>query len=50
MVRDSWLDPLRGNDPFVRLLRQAHELHLDALKTFLAAGGASLLRTSPENP
>jgi len=50
MVRDPWLDPLRGHEEFVRLLRQAHELHLDALKTFLAADGASLLRISPENP
>jgi len=49
MVRDPWLDPLRGHEEFVRLLRQAHELHLDALKTFLAADGASLLRISPEN-
>ena len=50
MVRDPWLDPLRGHEEFVRLLRQTHELHLDALKTFLAADGASLLRISPENP
>jgi len=50
MVRDPWLDPLRGHEEFVRLLRQAHELHLDALKTFFAADGASLLRISPENP
>jgi len=50
MVRDPWLDPLRGLEEFVRLLRQAHELHLDALKTFLAADGATLLRISPENP
>ena len=50
MVRDPWLDPLRGHEEFVRLLRQAHELHLDALKTFLAADGATLLRISPENP
>jgi hypothetical protein len=49
MVRDHWLDSLCACEGFVALLRKAQELHLESMKSFLAAGGDSLLRVSPEN-
>jgi hypothetical protein len=49
MVRDPWLDSLCACEGFVALLRKAQELHLESMKSFLAAGGDSLLRVSPEN-
>jgi tetratricopeptide (TPR) repeat protein len=43
MVRDPWLDPIRGRSEFTALLRKAHDLHRQASAAFLAAGGDSLL-------
>jgi eukaryotic-like serine/threonine-protein kinase len=38
-MRDPWLDPLRSNHDFVRLLRRAEARHREAVSTFLNAGG-----------
>jgi hypothetical protein len=48
MVRDPWLDPLRGDAEFTALLGQAQRLHREALGLFLAGGGDSLLGISAE--
>jgi tetratricopeptide (TPR) repeat protein len=42
-VRDPWLDPLRGQPEFTRILEHAQALHRDALNAYAAEGGASLL-------
>jgi serine/threonine protein kinase len=43
MLRDPWLDALRGRNEFTALLNKALQLHREALTAFLAGGGASLL-------
>jgi serine/threonine protein kinase len=43
MLRDPWLDALRGRKEFTALLNKALQLHREALTAFLAGGGASLL-------
>lgn len=43
LVRDPWLDSLRGRPEFTELLRKAHQLHREALSAFLTLGGTSLL-------
>jgi len=43
MVRDPWLDALRGRPEFTELLRKAHQLHVEALAAFVASGGPGLL-------
>jgi eukaryotic-like serine/threonine-protein kinase len=43
MVRDPWLDGLRGKLEFSNLLHEAHQLHLEALQAFLENGGDALL-------
>jgi serine/threonine protein kinase/tetratricopeptide (TPR) repeat protein len=43
MLRDPWLDALRGRSAFTGLLNKAHELHRLASAAFLAGGGASIL-------
>jgi hypothetical protein len=48
MVRDPWLDAIRARPEFTALLRKAHQLHREALASFLAAGGDSLLGVSAE--
>jgi len=48
MVRDPWLDAIRARHEFTVLLRKAHQLHREALTSFLAAGGDSLLGVSAE--
>jgi serine/threonine-protein kinase len=48
MVRDPWLDAIRARPEFTALLRKAHQLHREALTSFLAAGGDSLLGVSAE--
>jgi serine/threonine protein kinase len=48
MVRDPWLDPLRGHPDFKAPLDKAHRLHREAVALFLAAGGDSLLGISAE--
>lgn len=45
MLRDPWLDPLRGSSEFIDLLRKAHELHREAAQSFYTLGGNFLLGT-----
>ena len=49
MIRDPWLDTLRGRTEFTDLLRKAQELHRKAQRAFLAAGGESLLGMQSES-
>jgi serine/threonine protein kinase/tetratricopeptide (TPR) repeat protein len=49
MIRDPWLDALRGRTEFTDLLRKAQELHREAMRAFLAAGGESLLGMQAES-
>lgn len=49
MIRDPWLDALRGRMEFTDLLRKAQELHREAQRAFLAAGGESLLGMQAES-
>jgi len=48
LERDPWLDGLRGKTEFSNLLHKAQQLHLDALRTFLAGGGNALLGFAAE--
>jgi serine/threonine protein kinase/tetratricopeptide (TPR) repeat protein len=43
MVRDPWLDTLRGRTEFTELLNKAHRLQRQASTAFFAGGGAALL-------
>jgi TolB-like protein len=43
MLRDSWLDPLRGLDVFKQTMRRAEERYREALAAFAAAGGNDVL-------
>jgi tetratricopeptide (TPR) repeat protein len=43
MMRDPWLDPLRGSKEFSDLLRKAQELHREAVQSYFALGGEALL-------
>lgn len=47
MVRDPWLDSLRGCQEFTGLLRTARDLHREALESFLTSGGDTLLGIPP---
>src|SRR5262249_24183296 len=42
MMRDPWLDPLRGSKEFSDLLRKAQELYREAVQSYLALGGEAL--------
>jgi tetratricopeptide (TPR) repeat protein len=46
MLRDPWLDWLRDNTEFNRILEKARALHHEALSVFAAEGGNSLLGVS----
>jgi tetratricopeptide (TPR) repeat protein len=46
MARDPWLDPLRENPAFTRLLGQAESQHRAALAAFEQSGGGRLTRNS----
>ena len=48
LVRDSWLDGLRGKPEFSKVLHKARELHLDAFRAFQSGGGDALLGVRPE--
>jgi len=48
MVRDPWLDPLRGHPDFTALLASAHRLSREAAALFFEAGGDSILGISVE--
>ena len=43
MASDPWLDPVRGNAEFKRILQGAQALHQEAVEVFKAEGGAPLL-------
>jgi tetratricopeptide (TPR) repeat protein len=43
MLRDPWLDSLRGLKEFTGLLRRAQELHREAAQAFLTLGGDAVL-------
>jgi TolB-like protein/tetratricopeptide (TPR) repeat protein len=43
LVRDPWLDRLRGQAEFSNLMRKTQELQLQALHTFRESGGNTLL-------
>jgi serine/threonine protein kinase len=43
MLRDPWLDALRGRNEFTALLNKALQLHREAQTAFLAGGGTALL-------
>jgi serine/threonine protein kinase/tetratricopeptide (TPR) repeat protein len=48
MLRDPWLDSLRGAGEFNELLRQAQELHREAVQAFYDLGGEAVLGTQSE--
>jgi tetratricopeptide (TPR) repeat protein len=43
MVRDPWLDSLRGRPGFTSLLREAEERHREGVASFIKGGGDALL-------
>jgi hypothetical protein len=43
MASDPWLDPIRGNAEFKRILYRAQALHQEALEVFQAEGGLGCL-------
>jgi serine/threonine protein kinase len=49
LVRDPWLDGLRGKTEFSTLMRKAQQLYQEALQVFLSAGGEALLGVRPES-
>ncbi len=42
-VRDPWLDSLRTDPEFIRILRRAEARHTEALEAYIRAGGERLL-------
>ncbi len=48
MLRDPWLDSLRGLNEFTDLLRKAQELHREAVQAFFALGGDAVLGAQKE--
>jgi hypothetical protein len=43
LVRDPWLDSLRTEPEFVRLLRRSEQERAESLRAFIQAGGERLL-------
>jgi len=43
MASDPWLDPIRGDAEFQRILHKAQALHQEAMEVFRAEGGPGLL-------
>jgi len=43
MASDPWLDPIRADAEFKRILQRAQELHQEAVEVFRAEGGPALL-------
>jgi eukaryotic-like serine/threonine-protein kinase len=43
MASDPWLDPVRGDAEFKRILSRAQALHVEGLEVFKAEGGPQLL-------
>src|SRR5215475_408313 len=48
MLRDPWLDSLRGLNEFTDSLRKAQELHREAVQAFFALGGDAVLGAQKE--
>ena len=48
MLRDPWLDSLRGQKEFIEILRKAQERHREAVKSFFNLDGDVLLGTPLE--
>jgi serine/threonine protein kinase/tetratricopeptide (TPR) repeat protein len=48
MLRDPWLDSLRGLNEFTDSLRKAQELHREAVQAFFALAGDAVLGTQTE--
>jgi len=49
LVRDPWLDSLRGRSEFTELFRQAKELHREAVRPFMDLRGDALLGIPAES-
>jgi hypothetical protein len=47
MITEPWLDSVRGEPEFIRLLRDAEDRHRKTAAAFQSAGGPQLLSTSP---
>jgi hypothetical protein len=47
LARDPWLDSLRGENDFTRVLRTAETSYQDAAQAFLAAAGDRILGVQP---
>ncbi len=45
MASDPWLDPIRGDAEFKRILHRAQALHQEAIEVFRAEGGPELLES-----
>ena len=43
MASDPWLDPIRGDTEFKRILNKAQALHQEAIELFRAESGPALL-------
>jgi hypothetical protein len=43
MASDPWLDSIRGDAEFKRILHRAQERHQEAIEVFRAEGGPGLL-------
>jgi hypothetical protein len=43
LASDPWLDPIRGDAEFKRILHRAQERHQEAIEVFKAEGGPALL-------
>jgi hypothetical protein len=43
LVRDPWLDSLRTEPEFVRLLRRSEQEHAESVRAYVEAGGERLL-------
>ncbi len=48
MLRDPWLDSLRGLKEFTDLLRKAQELHREAVQAYFALSWDTALSTQAE--
>jgi len=49
MVRDPWLDPLRGLPEFTGFLHKAQERQREAIRSFVSLGGDALLGMHAES-
>jgi hypothetical protein len=49
MLRDSWLDSLRGIKEFVGLMREAQDMYREGVTAFLRLKGDALLGAPAES-